>query len=93
MPPDAQLMQLVSGAFVSAAVYSAAKLGIADLLADGPMTSAKLAEETGTDELSLYRLLRSLASVGAFVEVEAIGAAQHERLRQKEERLGIRAAP
>lgn len=70
IPPDAQLMQLVSGAFVSAAVYTAAKLGIADLLADGPKTTAQLAAETETDELSLYRLMRSLASVGAFVEGE-----------------------
>ena len=69
LPPDAQLMQLVSGAFVSAAVYTAAKLGIADLLADGPKTAADLALETETDERSLYRLLRSLASVGAFEEV------------------------
>jgi len=70
LPPDAQLMQLVSGAFVSAAIYTAAKLGIADLLADGPKATSKLAEETETDELSLYRVLRSLASVGAFTEVE-----------------------
>ena len=71
IPPDAQLMQLVSGAFVSAAIYAAAKLGIADLLADGPKTAAKLAEETEMDERSLYRLLRSLASVGVFSEVES----------------------
>ncbi len=32
LPPDAQLMQLVAGAFVSSALYVAAKLGIADLL-------------------------------------------------------------
>ncbi|HUR97809.1 MAG TPA: methyltransferase [Pyrinomonadaceae bacterium] len=70
LPPDAQLMQLVSGAFVSAAVYTAAKLGIADLLAAGPKTAAELAKETEMDESSLYRLLRSLASVGAFEEVE-----------------------
>ena len=70
IPPDAQLMQLVSGAFVSAAVYTAAKLGIADLLADGPKTTEQLAGLTETDEHSLYRLLRSLASVGAFEEVE-----------------------
>src|SRR5687768_14240123 len=70
LPPDAQLMQLLSGAFVSSAVYAAAKLGIADLLADGPKTAADLASETGMDERSLYRLLRSLASVGAFREVE-----------------------
>ncbi len=69
MPPEAQLLQLVSGAFVSAAVYTAAKLGIADLLKDGPKSAAQLSTETETDEHSLYRLLRSLASVGAFAEV------------------------
>ena len=71
LPADAQLMQLLSGAFVSSAVYAAAKLGIADLLADGPKTAAALASKTGMDERSLYRLLRSLASVGAFTELEA----------------------
>ncbi len=69
LPPDAQLLQLVSGAFVSSAVYAAAKLGIADLLAEGPQHVSFLAEKTDSDERSLYRVLRSLASVGAFTEV------------------------
>jgi hypothetical protein len=68
IPAEVQLLQMVSGAFVSAAIYTAAKLGIADLLSDGPKTSADLAAETETDEHSLYRLLRSLASVGVFEE-------------------------
>lgn len=68
LPPDVQLLQLVSGAFISSAVYVAAKLGIADLLADGPKTAAYLAVKTQMDERSLYRLLRSLASVGVFTE-------------------------
>jgi ubiquinone/menaquinone biosynthesis C-methylase UbiE len=68
LPPDAQLLQLLSGAFVSQAVYVAAKLGLADLLADGPQNVKYLAEKTEMDERSLYRLLRSLASVGAFTE-------------------------
>ena len=67
-PPEAQLMQLTMGGFVSQAVYVAAKLGIADLVAGGPKTTAELASATGTDERSLYRLLRSLASVGVFTE-------------------------
>lgn len=71
LPPDAQLLQLVSGAFISSAVYAAAKLGIADLLADGPQSTAFLAEKTTTDERSLYRVLRALASVGAFAEVDS----------------------
>lgn len=68
MPPEAQIMQLTMGAFVSQAIYVAAKLGIADLVANGPKTTADLAAKTETDERSLYRLLRSLASVGVFIE-------------------------
>lgn len=69
LPPDAQLLQLVSGAFVAQAIYVAAKLGIADLIADGPKTAEYLSVATSTDERSLYRVLRSLASVGAFAEI------------------------
>jgi len=68
MPPDAQLMQLSMGCFVSQAIGVAARLGIADLVADGPKQSAELAAKTGTHERSLFRLLRSLASVGVFAE-------------------------
>lgn len=69
--PVAHLMQIVLGCFPTQAAYVAAKLGIADLLKDGPRTVAELAEKTSTHERSLYRLLRSLASVGIFTETEA----------------------
>jgi hypothetical protein len=49
-------------------VYAAAKLGLADQLADGPRTADELATATGTHPRSLYRLLRALASVGVFSE-------------------------
>jgi hypothetical protein len=48
----------------------AAKLGIADLLADGPRPVDHLADVTATNERALYRLLRALASVGVFEEFE-----------------------
>jgi hypothetical protein len=48
-----------------------AKLGIADLLRDGPQGSDVLARATGTDARALYRVLRTLASVGVLVEDEA----------------------
>ena len=38
LPPSAQLLQLASGVFISQAIYVAAKLGVADLLANGPKT-------------------------------------------------------
>lgn len=69
MPPEAQLLQLVGGAFLSQAAYVAAKLGIADYLVEEPKTAEYLASATSTDERSLYRVLRALASVGVFSEV------------------------
>lgn len=70
LPPEAQLMQMVMGCFVSQAVSVAARLGIADLVRDNPKSVRELAEATETHERSLYRLLRSLASVGVFAETE-----------------------
>ena len=68
MPPEGQIMQLASGAFAAQAVWVAAKLKIADLLADGAKTSADLAAKTETNEGALYRLLRTLSSLGVFTE-------------------------
>lgn len=71
MPPEAFLTQLAFGAMMTQALYVAAKLGVADLLAAGPRSVSELAAETGTHERSLYRVLRSLASVGVFAETGA----------------------
>jgi SAM-dependent methyltransferase len=68
MPPAALLLQLTSGYWISQSIYVAAKLGIADLLRDGPRTCEELARDTGTDARSLYRVMRALASVGVFTE-------------------------
>ncbi len=68
-PPEAVLTQMAFGALLTQALYVAAKLGIADLLAAGPRPVAELAAETETHERSLYRVLRSLAGVGVFAEV------------------------
>ncbi len=64
-----QLMrQLIAGYWHSQCVYVAAKLGIADLLKDGPLSSDDLAKKTKTHPHALYRLLRGLASLGVFAE-------------------------
>jgi hypothetical protein len=68
MPVPVVLMQMMTGYWVSQAIYAAAKLGIADLLKDGPKSSDELAHVTGMHAQSLYRLLRALASMGVFVE-------------------------
>jgi hypothetical protein len=71
-PPQqdaAQLVfQLATGYIVSAALQTAVKLGIPDRLADGPRSISDLANETGTNEDALYRMLRALATVGLFRE-------------------------
>ena len=68
--PAAVLGEMLGGAFVSQAIFVAAKLGIADLVAAGPRPVAELAAETGSHERSLYRVLRTLASVGLFRQTD-----------------------
>jgi hypothetical protein len=70
LPPPVQMMQMITGFWVSQAIYVAAKLRLADLVKDQPQTAVQLAEATGTHAPSLYRLLRALASVGIFAEDE-----------------------
>jgi len=65
-PSPPALFQMAAGYWVSQAVYVAAKLGIADLLAEGPKSSGCLAAATGADAASLFRLMRALASLGVF---------------------------
>src|SRR3712207_5349823 len=69
-PPGVQVQHLISGGWVAQAIAVAADLSIADLLADGPKSSGELAEETGSHPRALYRVLRALAGVGIFSEVE-----------------------
>lgn len=66
-PPSAVvLMQMAQGFMVAKALQAAAALGIADLLAGGPRSVADLAADTSTNEPSLGRLLRALASRDIF---------------------------
>ncbi|MEO5946596.1 MAG: methyltransferase [Chitinophagaceae bacterium] len=68
--PSSQMMQLITGFWTSCCIYNAAKLNVADLLANKPQTTEQLAEATHTDAPSLYRVMRALASVGIFSENE-----------------------
>lgn len=70
MPPQVKMLQMMNAYRLTQSISVAAKLGIADLVADGPKSSEELAQATGTHALSLYRLLRALASFGIFVEDE-----------------------
>jgi hypothetical protein len=68
LPLPAQLGQMIAGYWTSQAIFVAAKLQIADLLRDGPLSVVALGEQTGTRPELLYRVLRALASVGIFAE-------------------------
>lgn len=61
------LEQAISYAY-PAALRTAAAIGVADHLVDGPKTAEELAKATGSDGQKLYRLLRLLATRGVFRE-------------------------
>lgn len=61
---QAAVQQMTNGYWTTQILYAAAKLGIADLLADGPRGIEVLARATDTHAPSLYRLLRTLAGLG-----------------------------
>jgi SAM-dependent methyltransferase len=66
--PAASLLHLAGGFHVARALYVAAKLGLADLLGEGPKSGAELAAATGTHAPSLERVMRLLACAGVFAE-------------------------
>lgn len=68
LPPAVQLSEMLTAYWTSQAIYVAAKLGIADLLAAGSKTADQLAKATATQPAALYRMLRMLASQGVFAE-------------------------
>lgn len=70
VPAEAGMMQLIMGFWVSRALYEAATLGLADLVKDAPKPVGELAALTGSDPEALYRMLRALASIGVFEELD-----------------------
>jgi hypothetical protein len=65
----ARVVEMINGSWASQCLYVAAKLGLADLV-DGATTSDELAASLQVDSDALYRILRGLASVRVFSEVE-----------------------
>lgn len=72
MPPELsltdQLLAMAGGAWVTQMIHVAAELGLADELAGGERDVQELAEISGAEADSLFRLLRGLASLGIFQE-------------------------
>jgi len=63
------VMQLASGMGFTAALQPIARMGIADLLADGPLSVKDLAQKTNSNADALYRVMRLLSSAGVFAEL------------------------
>jgi hypothetical protein len=68
--PRQTMLQMLRGFQISQCIYAATKLGIVDLLEDGAKHYDQLATETNTDPDSLYRLLRTLASLKILQETQ-----------------------
>jgi O-methyltransferase/methyltransferase family protein len=62
------IMSVMTAAWAARLVHTAAELGIADHLADGPRGVDFLATQTGAHAPSLARLLRALTAVGVLHE-------------------------
>jgi hypothetical protein len=63
-------MQMARGYQLSQALYVAAKLGVADVLAAQPLGAEAIAEAVGARASPLRRVLRALAAGGVFCELE-----------------------
>jgi predicted transcriptional regulator len=66
-----KLFDLIQSHRVTAVIYVAAEIGIAELLRDGARSLDELAEATGADRHALGRLLTALSTVGLCSRVDA----------------------
>ena len=83
---DRVLMQLLAGAWVTQAIATAARLGLPDALASGPMTVDEMAAKAGTNRGATKRLMRMLTGIGVFAPADGgrYGlTAVSERLREE----------
>src|SRR6476660_6366792 len=64
-----KLLDLIQSHRVTAVIYAAAKLGIAELLSNGPKPLNELAKATGADQSALARLLTALSTIGICARV------------------------
>jgi Dimerisation domain len=70
-PEQSGLLRLVYGAQAAQIIYVAAKLGVPDILKDGPRTSAGIGAAVEVEASTLRRVLRGVSSLGVCAEVEA----------------------
>ncbi|MBO2456922.1 methyltransferase [Actinomadura violacea] len=81
---EVSLVGLSVGTWIASSLGVAARLGIADALAEGPATGAELAKAVGAHPDAIPPLLRTLAMVGVFGQDEEgryVNSALSEQLR------------
>jgi hypothetical protein len=66
--PQGQLIQMATAHWVSRFLYVAARMNLADQLAERSKTAEELAKSMGTTVSSLYRFMRTLAGLGILTE-------------------------
>ena len=71
LEPAGRMVELLNAHFVAQALYVAAQLGLADLIAGGATSVKAVAEATGAHAPSVHRLLRMLAGEGVVREVRS----------------------
>lgn len=60
------MLEMILSAWVAQGITAAAQLGVADVLADGPLHPEELGRRVGADPDALNRLMRALVSEGVF---------------------------
>lgn len=65
-----RILEMVNAAWTTQAIGTACELGLPDLLAPAPSSSAEIAAVAGADPDAVHRLLRALASLGLTEERE-----------------------
>jgi precorrin-6B methylase 2 len=69
-PAEQTVMQMARAYQLSQALYVAAKLGVADVLAAGPLDAEAIAGAVGARVSPLRRVLRALVAAGVFCELD-----------------------
>jgi len=69
-PASQRVTQIARGYQLSQALYVAAKLGVADVLAEQPLAAEAIARAVGARASQLRRVLRALVAAGVFCELD-----------------------
>jgi len=66
VPAQLAMFERITGVASGQVLCELARLGVPDLLADGPLTAAQLADKTKTDAGSMLRAMRGAVAMGVF---------------------------